>query len=112
MLTVAVVLVLVLVAGVGVWQVSWLGSGRRARAVADLVALSAAHAQQEGRDGCEVAGGTAEGNGARLEECEVTTGYGEFVVDVTVSVRVVPQVPGAPGAAVAGARAGIVADVG
>ena len=111
-LTLAVILVLAMVALVGVWQAGWLGSGARARNAADLVALAAARAQQTGRPACEVAAEVAHDNAAELIDCEVITGWGEFVVDVTVEVPVVPKVPGAPDKARASSRAGVVAGVG
>lgn len=109
MLTVCVVLGVFLVGLVMAWQGSWLASGGRARSVADLVALSAARAQQTGRSACEVADLAASRNSARLSACEVTTGWGEFVVDVTVEVDLVPQLPEGPRRATAESRAGVVA---
>lgn len=109
MLTVCVVLGVFLVGLVMAWQGSWLASGGRARSVADLVALSAARAQQAGRPACEVADLAASRNSARLSACEVTTGWGEFVVDVTVEVELVPQLPEVPRHATAESRAGVVA---
>ena len=109
MLTVCVVLGVFLVGLVMAWQGSWLASGGRARSVADLVALSAARAQQAGRPACEVADLAASRNSARLSACEVTTGWGEFVVDVTVEVELVPQLPEGPRRATAESRAGVVA---
>ena len=109
MLTVCVVLGVFLVGLVMAWQGSWLASGGRARSVADLVALSAARAQQAGRPACEVADLAASRNSARLSACEVTTGWGEFVVDVTVEVDLVPQLPEGPRRATAESRAGVVA---
>lgn len=108
-LTIAVVMVLAVVGMVGAWQAGWLSSGARARSVADLVALAAADAQQSGRPACEVAQQAATDNQAELESCEVTTGWGEFVVDVAVAVRLTPQVAGAPTTVRATARAGVVA---
>ena len=109
MLTVCVVLGLFLVGLVMAWQGSWLASGGRARSVADLVALSAARAQQAGRPACEVADLAASRNSARLSACEVTPGWGEVVVDVTVEVELVPQLPEVPRHATAESRAGVVA---
>lgn len=109
-LTLSVLIVLILVGLVAAWQVGWLSSGARARSVADLVALSAAQAQQDGRNGCEVAEQVASDNAAELDACEVTTGWGEFVIDVSVLVQLRPQVAGAPQHAKADSRAGVVAD--
>lgn len=111
MLTLSVMVALVLVGLVGVWQVGWLSSGARARSVADVVALAAAQAQQDGREACEVADQTATDNNAELENCEVTTGWGEFVVDVGIKMQLPPQIPGGPETTHAESRAGVVADV-
>lgn len=108
-LTVCVVLVLCLVGLVMAWQGSLLASEARTRSVADLVALSAARAQQTGRPACEVAELAASQNRARLSACEVTTGWGEFVVDITVEVDLVPRLPQGPRQATAQSRAGVVA---
>lgn len=111
MLILCVVVVLALVGLVMAWQGSWLASGARARSVADLVAITAAQAQQQGRAACEVAEEVAARNAARLTECAVTTGWGEFVVDVTIEVRLVPVVGGGPEVTSAESRAGVVAEV-
>lgn len=109
-LVVSVVTVLVLLGVVVAWQGSWLTSGARARSVADLVALGAARAQQDGQAACPVAEEVAADNRARLVECEVTTGWGEFIVDVVVEVDLVPQVAGGPRVVTADSRAGVVGD--
>lgn len=112
MLVVCVVMVLLVVGLLVGWQAAWLVSGARARSAADLVALSAARAQQTGRPACSVADETAEANAARLLGCEVTTGWGEFVVDVEVEVDLVPGFTQGPRTSRAESRAGVVASVG
>lgn len=109
-LIMAAAVVLVMVGLVAAWQVAWLASGARARSVSDLVALSAARAQQLAEPACTVAEDTARQNHARLLDCQVITGWGEFVVDVTVEVDVVPRISGAPQVARAASRAGVVAE--
>ncbi len=111
MMILAVMIVITMVAVVGAWFAGWLASGARARAAADLVAIAAAQAQSEGRSACPVAQEAAAANQAELTACEVTTGWGEFIVDVAVEVELRPQIPGAPQAAHAESRAGIVSDV-
>lgn len=112
MLILAVVIVLFMVATVGAWFAGWLASGARARSAADVVAIAAAQAQHDGREACSVAEETAINNNAALTNCEVTTGWGEFVVDVSVSAEMRPQVPGGPESVEADSRAGIVSDEG
>ena len=101
MLILAVVIVLMLVAAVGAWFSGWLASGARARAVADVVAIPA----------CPVAEQAAAANDAVLANCEVTTGWGEFIVDIAVDVEMRPQIAGAPQSAHAESRAGVVSDI-
>lgn len=110
MLVVSVIIVLALVGAVVAWQGSWLTSGARARSIADLVALGAARAQQDGQAACPVAEEIAADNQARVVECGVTTGWGEFIVDVVVEVELVPQVAGGPRVVRADSRAGVVGD--
>ena len=111
MLILAVVIVLMLVAAVGAWFSGWLASGARARAVADVVAIAAAQAQRDGRPACPVAEQAAAANDAVLANCEVTTGWGEFIVDIAVDVEMRPQIAGAPQRAHAESRAGVVSDI-
>ncbi len=112
MLIVAVMIALMMVAAVGAWFSGWLASGGRARSAADLVAIAAAQAQRDGRQACPTAELAAAANDAVLTDCEVTTGWGEFVVDVTVEVQLRPQIAGAPQSAHAESRAGIVSEPG
>ena len=111
MLILAVVIVLMLVAAVGAWFSGWLASGARARAVADVVAIAAAQAKRDGRPACPVAEQAAAANDAVLANCEVTTGWGEFIVDIAVDVEMRPQIAGAPQSAHAESRAGVVSDI-
>lgn len=111
MLVVCIVVVLALVGLVAAWVSSWLASGARARSIADAVAISSAQAQQSGRPACEVAEQAALANQAKVVTCAVTTGWGEFVVDVTVEVQLLPQVAGAPQQIRAESRAGVVSGI-
>lgn len=110
MLVVSVLLVLLVVGAVLVWQAGWVAAGARARSVADLVALAAARAQQSGIPACQVAEVVAAENAALLAGCTVTTGWGEFVVDITIEMVLVPQVVGGPRTVSAESRAGVIHD--
>ena len=74
----------------------------RARAAADLSALSGAAAFQGGREACAQAARTARQNGARLDRCDVI----DFVVTVRVSVLARTRIPHLPRAVTAQAYAG------
>ena len=110
MLVVSMSIALMAVGLVMAWQGSWVASHARARSVADLVALSAARAQLAGAPACATAERSASDNHAELSECQVTTGWGEFIVDVTVEVSLTPQVAGGPRAVQADSRAGVLVD--
>ena len=78
----------------------------RARAAADLSALSAAAAFQQGHDACAQARQTARQNGARLERCDLVGDAIDFVVTVGVSVATRTRIPQLPRTAAAVAHAG------
>ena len=78
----------------------------RARAAADLTALSGAAAYQEGRDACAQATQTSRQNGARVEHCDVVGDVIDFVVTVRVSVIARTQIPQLPRTVKAEAHAG------
>jgi secretion/DNA translocation related TadE-like protein len=78
----------------------------RARAAADLSALSGAAAFQGGREACSQAARTARQNGARLNHCDVVGDAIDFVVTVRVSVRARTRIPHLPRAVTAQAHAG------
>jgi secretion/DNA translocation related TadE-like protein len=81
-------------------------SYRRARAAADLSALSAAAAFQHGRDPCVQAGLTAAQNGAGVDGCSKVGDAIDFVVTVRVSVLVRNRFPHLPSTVTAEAHAG------
>ena len=98
--------VVVVVAVAALWLVSATLAAHRARSAADLAALAgavAAQARDLGADPCSSAGAVATANGAALLTCSVAP---DLVVSVRVSVQVGAPIPGVPGRAVAGARAG------
>jgi secretion/DNA translocation related TadE-like protein len=78
----------------------------RARAAADLSALSGAAAYQDGREACAQATRTARQNGARLDHCDVVGDAIDFVVTVRVSVLARTKIHHLPPAVTAQAHAG------
>jgi secretion/DNA translocation related TadE-like protein len=83
----------------------------RARAAADLSALSGAAAFQDGRDPCAQAALTARFNGARVDRCSQVGDALGFVVTVRVSVVARARIPQMPRTVAAEAHAGPVQDV-
>jgi secretion/DNA translocation related TadE-like protein len=81
-------------------------SYHRARAAADLGALSAAAAFQQGRDACAQATLTAKQHGAQVERCDVVGDAIDFVVTVRVSLATPTRIPQLPKAVTAEAHAG------
>lgn len=92
----------------GVCLLGWLNGARRASEVADLSALAAARAQMVSADACATARRTAVANGATVVSCTVDATAVDFVIEVGVTVRLMPRltIPGAPDQAVRTARAG------
>jgi secretion/DNA translocation related TadE-like protein len=78
----------------------------RARAAADLSALSGAAAFQHGDDACAQARQTARQNGAQVDRCDVVGDAIDFVVTVRVSVAARTRVPQLPRTVAAEAHAG------
>jgi secretion/DNA translocation related TadE-like protein len=83
----------------------------RARAAADLSALSGAVAFQQGREPCTQAAMTAKQNGARADRCNQVGDAVDFVVTVRVSVVADMRLPHLPRTVAAEAHAGPVNDV-
>ena len=82
----------------------------RARAAADLAALSGAVAYQQGRNGCAEARRLAAANGARLADCGQVGDQIDFVITVRAAVAVeLGMLPGLPRTITAEAHAGPVA---
>jgi secretion/DNA translocation related TadE-like protein len=82
----------------------------RARAAADLSALSGAAAFQQGREPCAQAALTAKQNGARVVRCSQVGDAVDFVVTVRVSVGAGMRIPDMPRTVAAEAHAGPVHD--
>jgi secretion/DNA translocation related TadE-like protein len=85
---------------------------RQASAAADLSALSAAAAFQQGHDPCTQAGLTARQNGARVDGCSKVGDTVDFVVTVRVSVPAHNRFPHLPRTVAAEAHAGPVSGAG
>jgi secretion/DNA translocation related TadE-like protein len=83
----------------------------RARAAADLSALSAAAAFQQGREPCAQAALTAKQNGALVDRCSQVGDAVDFVVTVRVSVVARTRIPNMPRTVAAEAHAGPVQPV-
>ena len=98
--------VVVALSGVALIIAGYAVGYHRARAAADLSALSGAAAYQEGRDGCAQATETSRQNGARVEHCDVVGDVIDFVVTVRVSVIARTRIPHLPRAVNAEAHAG------
>jgi secretion/DNA translocation related TadE-like protein len=80
----------------------------RARAAADLAAVSGATVFGQGADACEQARRSARDNGAEVLSCEQTGDQIDYVVTVRVAVGVRIRVPGLPDRVEARAHAGSV----
>ena len=78
----------------------------RARAAADLSALSGAAAFRQGYDACAQVRQTARQNGARVERCDLVGDAIAFVVTVRVSVAARTRIPQLPRTVAAEAHAG------
>jgi secretion/DNA translocation related TadE-like protein len=84
----------------------YLVGHHRARAAADLAALSGAVAHVRGEDACEQARRIAPQNGARVTGCTRVGDNVDFVVTVRTAVPVGSRLPGLPRTVEAEAHAG------
>ena len=105
-LMLGVTLVVVALAYTAVLVAGYQVALHRARAAADLAALTAASAVAEGADGCEAARRNATRHGARVTACDRVGDQIDYVVSVTAFVEVRMRVPGLPRAVGATAHAG------
>lgn len=87
-LTAAVLLVAGLLTGLLLVVTGYLAALDKARGAADLVAVSAAIAQDQGRPGCQSAEVVAARNGVRLLSCRIHGDSIDFVASVKVELRV------------------------
>ena len=106
LLVVGVMAVVGVVAVVATVAAAYLVVGHRARAAADLTALSGAAAYAEGRSPCAAAARLARANGARLQTCDQVGDEVDYVVSVAVRVDVGLRVPGLPRSLTGRAHAG------
>ena len=106
MLMVGVLGVLLALGAAAIWAAGYVAAAHKARAAADLAALSAAVAIEAGADGCAVARRVATGNGTTLSVCDRVGDHVDFVVSVEVVRPVRTGVPGLPAEVTAAAHAG------
>lgn len=96
MLMIGVMTVVLMLSLSGICLAGYLVAAHRARAAADLAALSGAAVFVTGGDGCGAAHRNARSNGGRLVSCEQVGDQVDFVITVRVEVRVrtgVAQLP-------------------
>ncbi|HEU4547764.1 MAG TPA: Rv3654c family TadE-like protein [Microlunatus sp.] len=84
----------------------YLIAGHRARAAADLAALSGATAAGQGGDPCASARHNARAHRAHLSSCERVGDQIDYVVTVTATVSTLVRTPGLPRQVSATAHAG------
>ena len=85
--------VVVALSGAALVIAGYAVGSHRARAAADLSALSGAAAFQQGREPCAQAALTARQNGARAVRCSQVGDAVDFVVTVRVSVVAATRIP-------------------
>ena len=106
MLMVGVLGILLALGTAATWAAGYVAAAHKARAAADLAALSAAVAIEAGADGCAVARRVATDNGTTLSVCDRVGDQVDFVVSVEVVRPVRTGVPGLPAEVTAAAHAG------
>jgi secretion/DNA translocation related TadE-like protein len=106
MLMVGVLGVLLALGAAATLAAGYVAAAHKARAAADLAALSAAVAIEAGADGCAVARRVATDNDTRLSACDRVGDQIDFVVSVEVVRPVRTGVPGLPAQVTAAAHAG------
>jgi secretion/DNA translocation related TadE-like protein len=102
----AVMGVVVTLSAVAMVIAGYLAGHHRARAAADLAALSGAVAHVSGEDACDRARRIARQNGAELTGCAQVGDDIDFVVTVRTAVPVRSTLPGLPPSVEAEAHAG------
>ena len=106
MLMVGVLGVILALGAAATWAAGYVAAAHKARAAADLAALSAAVAIEAGADGCPVARRVATDNGSTVSACDRVGDQVDFVVSVEVVRPVRTGVPGLPAEVTAVAHAG------
>lgn len=97
-LTLAIMMVTTVFAGVAFCVLAWFGNVHQARSAADLAALAGAQSMSAGGDACPAAQRTAAANGAIVTACAVDSNGYQFIVRVTVQVDARPHVSFGPAA--------------
>jgi secretion/DNA translocation related TadE-like protein len=105
-LMIGVIAVVVTLSGAALLIAGYATGYHRARAAADLSALSAAAAFEQGRDACAQARQTARQNGAWVDRCGLVGDAIDFVVTVRVSVTARTRIPQLPRKVATEAHAG------
>jgi secretion/DNA translocation related TadE-like protein len=105
-LMIGVIAFVVTLSGAALLIAGYATGYHRARAAADLSALSAAAAFEQGRDACAQARQTARQNGARVDRCGLVGDAIDFVVTVRVSIATRTRIPQLPKKVAAEAHAG------
>lgn len=100
--------VLVVLSGAALLVAGFAVAHHRARAAADLAAVSGATVFAQGSDACQQARRSAQDNGAAVVSCEQVGDQVDYVVTVRVAVTVRTRVPGLPEQVQALAHAGSV----
>ncbi|GAA1824649.1 hypothetical protein GCM10009714_02950 [Microlunatus capsulatus] len=106
MLVAGVMGVVVVLTGVALLVAGYEVAQHRARAAADLAAVSGAVAFAAGRDACDQARRTARDNDATVLSCSTVGDPVEYVVSVRVALPVRSRVRGLPRRVVGEAHAG------
>ena len=106
MLMAAVMGVVVLLGAAAMVIAGYLVGHHRARAAADLAALSGAVGHARGENACDQARRIASQNGARVISCARVGDEIDFVVTVRTAVAVRSRLPGLPQTVEAEAHAG------
>lgn len=106
MLMIGVMIVITVLALTGTCIAVYAVAVHRARAAADLAALSGAVAWSSGGDACDAARTIARANGTALAECDQVGDRIDFVITVEVDHGVPSMMPGLPRTVSARAHAG------
>jgi secretion/DNA translocation related TadE-like protein len=95
-LTLICLMVVGVAAFIAISGASWVRGAHAARTVADMAALAAAQALDDGGDACAAARVTATANDASLTGCTATASDNRLLVHVEVGVAARPRLPGGP----------------
>jgi secretion/DNA translocation related TadE-like protein len=98
--------VVVLLSGAAMVVAGYAVAYHRVRAAADLAAVSAAAAFEQGGDACSEARRSAGDNGARVLQCDQVGDQLDYVVSVRAEITVESRIRGLPRSVQAWAHAG------